>query len=66
MFSGPVDQDTPVLRHVPRTDENNWHTLDLPRGLLRAGDNTLAIEVHNSDPNSSDISLNVRVVARVG
>lgn len=43
------------------TDENLWHPYDVPSALLLPGTNTLAVEVHQSAANSSDVSFDLRL-----
>ena len=43
--------------------ENAWETVELPRSLFLAGDNVLAVEVHQVTANSSDLSWAAELIA---
>ena len=43
-------------------DGNGWHDIVFDPGLLNAGNNTLAIEIHQSSGGSSDISFDARLI----
>ncbi len=43
-------------------DGNGWHDIVFDPGLLNAGNNTLAIEVHQSSGSSSDLSFDARLI----
>ncbi len=43
--------------------ESTWLTTTLNKSLLVAGNNTLAVEIHQSDLNSSDISFDLELIA---
>lgn len=44
--------------------ESEWHTWRLDPGLLHAGVNVLAAEVHQADPASSDLSFDLELLGR--
>lgn len=58
---GPVDYLTPASAAVGGADENAFHAVTLPPTLLLGGDNVLAVEIHQSSPTSSDISLDLEL-----
>lgn len=45
-------------------DEDRFEVFDVPLGLLQEGQNVLAVEVHQGDGQSSDISMDAQLVAR--
>lgn len=60
--AGPIDASTLALAAVTGSDENAFTPFEVPRGLLVAGSNTIAAELHQSDPASSDLSFDLRIV----
>ena len=44
-------------------DESAWTEVDVPVSLLRAGTNTVAVEVHQQSATSSDVSFDLRLTA---
>jgi len=59
---GPVAHDT-YTGHAT-SSESAFHLVNLPAGLLRPGENTLAAEVHQANKTSSDMSFDLRLSAR--
>jgi hypothetical protein len=47
------------------TDETLWRTYTIDKSLLKTGTNVIAVEVHQSDPDSSDISFDLHLKADV-
>jgi len=67
-FGSPAVPLTHTLRSGSKHDDEEPETvfpLALPTGLLRAGENVLAIEVHNEYKKSSDACMIPRLVARI-
>lgn len=59
MPEGPVDYlDLTSLGG----DEYGFEAVDIPASLLRAGENVLAIEVHQASASSSDLSMDAELV----
>lgn len=58
---GAVSFTTPALSVVSDDDESAWHTVAVAPGLLQTGTNLLAVEIHQSDPQSSDISFDLQL-----
>lgn len=48
-------------RYAASRGENEWSTFFLPAPALLAGTNVLAVEVHQSDPDSSDLSFDLEL-----
>jgi VCBS repeat-containing protein len=47
---------------VPTQDETRFFSFTVDPGLLVAGSNVLAVEVHQADPGSTDVSFNARLI----
>ncbi|HZO84810.1 MAG TPA: DNRLRE domain-containing protein, partial [Verrucomicrobiae bacterium] len=60
--NAPILFDTFALDGVTDADEDAWHTNYFDSRLLRAGPNVLAVEIHQNQPNSSDISFDLELV----
>ncbi|MEN8785645.1 MAG: Ig-like domain-containing protein [Akkermansiaceae bacterium] len=56
--------ETPALLNPGRTAEGIWNEVKIPATLLTEGTNILAIEIHQDDENSSDISMNAYLVGK--
>lgn len=52
---------TPAASVVSGSDESAWYSVVVPLGLLLAGTNVLAVEIHQSDAQSSDISFDLQL-----
>ena len=61
MPPGAVDFQT-TAPNVPNNVENNFFTNTVPASMLVEGENVLAVEIHQSGVNSSDVSFNLRFV----
>lgn len=62
MPAGKVDANT---RSTGVPNENAYESASLDLGLLKPGRHVLAVEVHQRSPGSSDISLDVRLAAKL-
>ncbi len=60
--AGTIGAQTLAVAAVTGLDEGVFTPFEVPVGLLVAGSNTLAIEIHQSDAASSDISFDARLV----
>lgn len=58
-----IDSDTPAFDNVTGDDEDELHDFRLLPEPLRAGRNVLAVEIHQDNPFSSDISFDLELVA---
>lgn len=56
--------EAPALLNPGRTAEGIWNEVEVPANLLTEGNNVLAVEVHQDDPGSSDISMNAYLVGK--
>jgi hypothetical protein len=61
MPSGYISYNTFAISTVNWPNENNWNILNTSAAALLEGANTIAIEIHQSDVNSSDISFNLKL-----
>lgn len=60
------DGSTWVAQGAGATDvENLWHSSPLATSLLRPGLNTLAVEIHQETPTSSDVSFDLSLSGEV-
>ena len=64
--AGTIDSSTRASTTVFGPAESNFTNFDVPDGLLVDGTNTLAVEVHQVSPGSSDLSFEGRLTGVVG
>lgn len=62
MPSGPISSSTPAARRVATASLEG--PFELPKRILRAGENTLAVEVHQAATGSSDLVFGLALKAR--
>jgi hypothetical protein len=58
---GTLTNTTRATRYVAGAEENTWRTKTIPASALNDGTNTLAVEVHQHDPASSDLIMDVEL-----
>lgn len=63
MPAGTITYQTLATTAVGGADESTFFPYSIPANLLVAGTNVIAIEVHQSGANSSDLSLDASLVA---
>jgi hypothetical protein len=63
MPAGPIGSLTYASAAVGGTDESDFQEQGIPTALLVAGDNVLAVEVHQASSTSSDISFDLELEA---
>lgn len=64
MPAGAVTYSTrPTTGVALRSDETTPVTLSVPPGVLQTGTNTIAVEMHQANPTSNDLSFNLRLNA---
>ena len=63
MPAGTVSASTRTVTFKSGAAESTFVELDVPLTALQTGENTLAVEVHQADPGSSDLSLDARLEA---
>ena len=66
MPSGAIGYQTFATIAISGADETNYFNSRIPVLLLRPGTNVLAVEIHQSDLTSSDISFDLELVANSG
>lgn len=66
MPSGTIGYTTPAASAISGTGESTWLTQSLSPALLVAGNNVLAVEIHQDRADSSDISFDFELAAGAG
>jgi hypothetical protein len=56
-----ISYTTPARASVGGADEDRFYSTNVPMHLLRRGTNTLAVEVHQYEPASSDVSFDLEL-----
>ncbi|MFM7061411.1 MAG: fibrinogen-like YCDxxxxGGGW domain-containing protein [Actinomycetes bacterium] len=64
MPSGRITANTVASSYVSGGSESRWIDYAIPASLLRAGDNSIAVEVHQADINNGDAIFDVALVGR--
>jgi hypothetical protein len=59
---GVVTASTLAASVVGGPDESRFYEFEINPGLLRSGTNLIAVEIHQNDPNSSDISFDAELI----
>jgi hypothetical protein len=62
MPAGPIDYQTLAVVAVNPPEESAFFEQPVPRTLLVSGQNTIAVEVHQVNPSSSDVSFDLELV----
>lgn len=63
MPSGEILPGTVALTFVGGEEENAWFEFPVERQAFRQGSNTIAVEIHQNGPGSSDISFDLELAA---
>src|SRR3990172_1713404 len=63
MPSGTISYTTPATLPIGGGDESTYVTTSLSPGVLVAGTNVIAVEVHQANGTSSDLTFNLELVA---
>jgi hypothetical protein len=63
MPTGTIGYRTLASVAVGGTDESKWFSASIPTSALLAGTNVIAVEIHQSDLDSSDISFDFQLAA---
>jgi hypothetical protein len=63
LLAGPVSHNSLALAAVSGADETNFFSIAINAAPLVTGTNVLAIEVHQSTINSSDLGLDAELIA---
>lgn len=56
---GSITPTTPALSAVNGEDEKTWYETNCAASLLRVGENLIAVEVHQSNRTSSNLSFDL-------
>jgi hypothetical protein len=56
---GTIGYQTLASTAIGGTDESTWYTAAINKGLVVSGTNVIAVEVHQSDAASSDVSFDL-------
>ena len=64
MPSGAIGHGTFATGSVPGSAENSFFPAEIDPSMLVAGTNVIAVEVHQSDADSSDLSFDMEITAR--
>jgi hypothetical protein len=64
--AGTITASTPASSFTTGAAEGSWFEYQVPASLFTAGDNTIAVEVHQSDLNNADSIFDLELVARNG
>jgi len=59
--AGSITNTTRASRYIAGAEEQQWRTVTLPTTALRTGQNTIAVEVHQDLPSSSDLTLDLEL-----
>lgn len=62
MPGGTITYETYASTTVGGTSESTFYTTAIDPGLLVTGPNVIAVEIHQSDPTSSDISFDFELI----
>ena len=62
MPTGPVSHTTGTTGFIPNSMENNYHSYTIQGSSFQIGENLIAIEVHNQNTTSSDVSFDAELV----
>ncbi len=64
MPDGEINFETTSNRSIAGSDEDKFTLFELSRNILLPGNNVVAVEVHQDDPRSSDISFDLEMVVK--
>ncbi|NIF05604.1 hypothetical protein F3J23_09125 [Chryseobacterium sp. Tr-659] len=59
--SGTISYNTGTSTYLPTAQENNFFNYTIPSSHFKTGDNVIAIEVHNQNASSSDVSFDCKI-----
>jgi len=63
MPSGILSTDTEALDFIANNAEDVFNSFSVDIGVFQSGDNVIAVEIHQSESNSSDISFDLELLA---
>ncbi|MEY8758621.1 metallophosphoesterase [Chryseobacterium tongliaoense] len=59
--SGTIAYTTGTSTYIPTAQENNYFDYQISKSYFQTGDNVIAIEVHNQNTGSSDLSFDCKI-----
>jgi hypothetical protein len=65
MPAGPIDASTPATAIVNAPQESQFYARRVDPALLRAGPNVLAVEIHQGNTTSGDVSFDLELLPNV-
>src|SRR5439155_15124258 len=65
MPGGGISSSTFASTTIGGDDESTWYSASVSPALLHAGSNVIAVEIHQSVPDSSDISFDFELKATI-
>jgi len=65
MPTGTIASTTPATTAIGGADESTWYTANISPSLLLSGNNLLAVEVHQANGTSTDISFDLSLIGQV-
>jgi hypothetical protein len=66
MPQGPINYLTPASGSIPNSDEFRFFTTTVNANLLVPGQNIVAVEIHQRDGTSSDVSFDLYLLGQTG
>lgn len=66
MPNGIINFSTEADGTVAWPNEDDWHQVSISASYLVSGTNVVAVEVHQENSNSSDVSFNFSMIAQTG
>jgi len=63
MTSGSINYQTTAVSSISGSAESQFTSYDIDKDLFVAGVNVIAVEIHQSSPNSSDIGFDLELVS---
>jgi chitodextrinase len=64
--AGELHATTPASSFVAGAQETTWYEYQIPASLFSAGDNTIAVELHQGAANNADGTFDLELVPRFG
>ncbi|MGK0188092.1 MAG: tetratricopeptide (TPR) repeat protein [Verrucomicrobiales bacterium] len=62
MPEGKINFSTEAPKSPKKSEENRYLRSTIPPDFLQPGDNVIAVEVHQNDPDSSDLSFDLQLL----
>ena len=65
MPEGVIQFSTEAPSSPKKSDENRYHRASISPDVLQVGKNVLAVEIHQNDPDSSDLSFDLQLISNL-